>query len=401
MRTHLLLSLSLLGLTLACREDAEAPTAPGPSPALATTASALVFTQVCAGTAHTCGVALDTRIYCWGLNNSGQLGDGTTTTRLVPVPVATTLRFRQVSAGDHSTCAITTASSATGGQTFAMCWGAGPLGGFAFASPTPVFVKSGLPFRQVQVGFEHACAVTPDDSAYCWGNNFSGQLGGGDGLSPGPVPSSSTPISVIGSHKFRHVATGYRHTCGVTTDNGLFCWGSNHYGSVGDSSTSEFRSAPTRVAGKRQYHQVDVGRDYSCAVTLAGRAFCWGAGLQGQLGNGLTKNARYPRPVSSSLSFGRVTAGDFHACAETTTGNRTYCWGPNSAGELGDGTTTDRLTPVRVVGGLFFNQVSAGGEHTCGKTSAGRAYCWGFNNFGQLGNGTTDNSATPTPVAGP
>ena len=106
-----------------------------------------------------------------------------------------------------------------------------------------------------------------------------------------------------------------------------------------------------------------------------------------------THNSRYPRAVSGGLSFDRVSAGDYHACAETT-GNRAYCWGSgNSAGSLGDGTLNNHLAPVAVVGGLFFSQVSAGGAHSCGKTSEGRAYCWGAGGFGRLGNGSTANSS--------
>jgi alpha-tubulin suppressor-like RCC1 family protein len=404
MRTHLLLSLSLLGLTLACREDAESPTAPDPSPALATTASALVFAQLSAGNAHTCGVTSDNRLYCWGANLDGELGDGTTTKRLVPVPVGGTLRFRQVSAGGQNTCGVTT-------DNRAYCWGfnlLGTVGDGTTTGPrlTPVPVTGGHLFRRVEVGRYHVCAVTSSgDRAFCWGDNRSGQLGIGNNTGPETISSggfSSKPVAVSGTLTFRHVAAGAAHTCGVTTDNRVFCWGSNRYGAVGDSSTALLRLRPVRVAGTRQYRQVDAGPEYTCAVTLGSRAFCWGQGLYGRLGNGeAPKNSRYPRPVSGGLSFDRVSTGDVHACAETT-GNRAYCWGNNSGGELGDGTTTDRLTPRAVVGGLFFSQVSAGGEHTCGRTSVGRAYCWGYGGTGALGTGTTDIvNPTPVPVAGP
>ncbi len=401
MRTHLLFSLILLGCTFACREDEQSPTEPDASPAVATTASTLVFAQVSAGRDHTCGVTSDSRLYCWGLN-SGAVGDGTTINRLVPVPVGGALRFRQVSAGWNSTCAVTT-------DNRAYCWGDNFLGelgdGTTSNRLTPTAVTGGHRFRRVDVLTWHACGVTyPDDRAFCWGWNRSGQLGIGNNTGPQVNVGgaySSKPLAVLRGLTYRHVTVGPEHSCGVTTDYRIFCWGRIHFDNLGDTG-SWLKFTPVMVSGNQQYWQVDAGVVHTCAVTLGSRAFCWGQGLYGRLGNGQApKNARSPTPVSGGLSFDRVSTGDRHACAETT-GNRAYCWGNNSGGELGDGTTTTRLTPVAVVGGLFFIQLSAGGEHVCGRTSDGRAYCWGYNGTGALGNGATDiYNPVPVPVAGP
>jgi alpha-tubulin suppressor-like RCC1 family protein len=263
----------------------------------------------------------------------------------------------------------------------------------------PVPVAGGHLFRQVQTDFNNTCAVTYSGGrAFCWGDNRYGQLGIGNNTGPETGAKSTKPVAVTGGLTFRNVTVGLWHTCGVTTENRVFCWGYNHYGQLGDSSTVELRLKPTRVVGSRQSRQVDAGFFFTCAVTLAARAFCWGAGAYGQLGNGTEdKNFRYPKAVSGGLSLDRVTVGSFHACAEST-GNRAYCWG--HAGLLGDGTYISSLTPVAVAGGLFFSQLSAG-RHTCGKTAEGRAYCWGPGSNGELGNGTTDDSPAPTPVAGP
>ena len=400
MRSHVLLSLALLALTLGCREDAKSPTAPDFPPAAAITASALVFSQVSAGTHHSCGVTSDDRAYCWGRNSDGQLGDGTTTRRVVPVPVAGTLRFRQISAGFSSTCAVTT-------DYRAYCWGTNDIGqlgdGTTDRRLQPAAVAGGHQFREVQTTFQHACGVTYSTKrGYCWGDNRNGQLGVGNNTGPetGYYGSySSKPVAVIGGSTFRRVSPGYNHSCGVTTDNRVFCWGYNRYGQVGDSSTGWKRFKPSQVAGTRQYRQVDAGRDFTCAVTTGNRAFCWGYGATGVLGNGSTSPSRWPKPVSGGLSVERVTAGDFHTCAETTT-NRTYCWGFNGNGSVGDGTSTRRLTPVAVVGGLSFGQLSAG-NHTCGRTPDGVAYCWGAGWEGELGTGTLGNSTTPVPVSDP
>jgi alpha-tubulin suppressor-like RCC1 family protein len=390
------LALSIVAGALGCREDPTAPAGQEPGAVLATATTPLAFYQVSAGASeHTCGITSDNRAYCWGRNSDGQLGDGTTTQRLTPVAVAGTLRFHQISAGYSSTCGVTT-------DHRAYCWGTngrGELGdGTTTPRLTPVPVAGGHQFRQVATTFEHTCGVSyPDNKAYCWGWNSEGQIGDG---TRSTLTGQLTPVAVAGTLSFRQVSAGNLHTCGVTTDNRAFCWGLNRYGQVGDSSTAWRRVRPTRVAGMRQFRQVDAGRYYTCAVTTGNRAFCWGYGLFGQLGNGKTGPSRWPKAVSGGLSFERVTAGAFHACGETTL-NRAYCWGNNGTGQLGDGTTIDHPTPVAVIGGHSFSQVSAGGSHTCGRTSGAVAYCWGRGFSGQLGNGSATSSSTPVPAAGP
>ncbi len=381
--------VALLVAALGCREEAESPTAPASVPALATTATAaLAFSQVSAGESHTCGVTTDNRAYCWG-NEFDEFGEGTD--RLTPVAVAAGLSLRQVSAGFSSTCGVTV-------DYRAYCWGDNGRGQLGDGTTTqrlkPVPVAGGLRFRQVTVKFQFACGVSyPDGLAYCWGDNSDGQLGDGTRI------NHLTPVAVLRGLHYRQVSAGYYHACGVTTDSFLFCWGFNRSGEIGDNSTGWYRLKPSLVAATRRFGQVDAGRDNTCAVTTAHRAFCWGDNLFGKLGNGTTDQSRSPRAVAGGLSFERLTAGAFHTCGETTT-NGAYCWGSNGNGNLGDGTTTDRLTPVAVVGGFAFSQLSAGGFHTCGRTPDAVAYCWGRGFSGQLGNGSATSLSTPVAVAG-
>jgi alpha-tubulin suppressor-like RCC1 family protein len=287
-------------------------------------------------------VTTDNRAYCWGQGASGQLGDGTSTARLTPVPVA----------GGHL-------------------------------------------FRLVESGQFHTCGVSyPDNKAYCWGYNGSDELG--DGTST----NRSAPVAVSGGRQFRQVSAGAFHTCGVTTLDKAFCWGYNRYGQLGDGSTVIRSSTPSPVVGTRRFRQVDVGLYHTCGVTTSDRAFCWGYGRNGQMGDGNTTVSSSPKAVAGGFSFERVTTGAYFTCGETTL-NRAYCWGSNVAGQLGDGTTLTRLTPVAVAGGRFYNQVSAGASHTCGKTGAAVGYCWGENADGQLGDGTTTDRHRPVAVAGP
>jgi alpha-tubulin suppressor-like RCC1 family protein len=262
---------------------------------------------------------------------------------------------------------------------------------------TPVLVGSGRRFRQVDAGQFHTCGVSyPDNKAFCWG--YNGSLALGDGTST----SRSGPVAVKGGHLFRQVTAGgfFGHSCGVTTTDKAFCWGWNDKGQLGDGSTVP-SSTPVAVVGTRRFHQIDAGGTHTCAVTTNDRAFCWGSGRNGQMGDGNTKISSAPRAVGGGLSFTRVSTGWFHSCGETT-GNRAYCWGHNVDGELGDGTTTSpRLMPVAVAGGLRFAQVSTGGAHSCGVASSSAAYCWGLNDMGQIGDGSNTDRDAPVRVVGP
>jgi alpha-tubulin suppressor-like RCC1 family protein len=361
-------------------EPTSPPDPPTDPPSLATTTATLPFAQVSAGANHTCGLTTGGQVYCWGVNSTGQLGDGTTEKRARPTLVAGGLVFRQVSAGQGHTCALTTANRA-------YCWGYNGLGQLGDGTEigirhAPVPVAGGRAFRQISAGDIRTCAVTPSTTGkiYCWG---SGILGNGTGSS-----TRTTPQLVSGTRTYRQVAVGGAHTCAVTTTYKAFCWGYNNSGQLGNGSAASFSLTPVAVAGTLQFRQVSAGGSHTCAVTTSNKAYCWGYGRYGQIGDGKTYLRFTPRAVVGGLSFGRISAGGSHTCGETTS-DKAYCWGYNGVGQLGDGTlTTPRLTPTAVQGGLLFKQVAAGGSHTCGVDSGSRAWCWGGNGAGQLGNGT-------------
>jgi alpha-tubulin suppressor-like RCC1 family protein len=396
-----ILVVALLGGMVGCREDAGSPSEPTPpGPRAAVTAlAAVAYRQVSAGGFHTCGVTADGRTFCWGNNSAGQLGGGTSGgSRLIPTPIAGSLVFRQISAGTVHTCGVAT-------NDRAYCWGANESGQLGDGTTTdrvmPRVVAGTRLFRQVEAGARHTCGVTTDNLAFCWGDNEYGQLG------DGTTTRRLVPRAVAGGHQFKQVAAGsdfWSHTCGVTTDDRAFCWGSNSYGQLGDSTEVELRLKPRRVAGRLRVRQVDAGGVHSCAVTTDGRAFCWGNGRGGAIGNGKQYLSFWPRAVAGGLSFIRVSLGRGHSCGVTTS-DRGYCWGSNAYGELGDGTAPySKLRPVAVAGGLSFSRLAAGDAHTCGKDPAGKAYCWGANPDGRVGDGTSSqiaNRLTPVPVADP
>ncbi len=352
-----------------------------------------------AGASHSCALRASGQAYCWGYNGNGRLGDGTTTRRLVPTPVAGGLTFASLSAGAVHTCGVETSGAA-------YCWGYngdGELGdGTTTQQLVPNAVAGGLTFASVNAGAgqslntAYSCGVTSSGAAYCWGTNFYGQLG------DGTTTQRLVPTSVAGGLTFATLSVGSYHTCGVTTSGAAYCWGYNLDGELGDNTTTS-RPVPTAVAGGLTFASVTAGDFHTCAVTTSGAAYCWGAG--GYIGDGTTTRRLVPTAVAGGLTYASVDAArtgftDAYSCGVTTSG-AAYCWGYNGNGQLGDGTTTQRLVPDAVAGGLTFAGVGAGGVHTCGVTTSGAAYCWGSNGNGELGDGTTTQRLVPMPVAFP
>ena len=252
-------------------------------------------------------------------------------------------------------------------------------------------VTTALAFHQVSGGWVHTCGVTTGDQAYCWGDD--GALG------DGTTNASLTPVAVAGGLQFRQVSAGGFHTCGVALDNRAYCWGDNRFGQLGDGTTSA-QLTPKRVGGGISFAQVDAGIYQTCGLSYPDRrAYCWGSNSAGQLGDGTTTNRQTPVAVRGGREFHQVSAGESHTCGVTSS-SKAFCWGRNQYGQLGDSTTTTRLIPVPVTGGRQFRQVDAGWTFTCAVTSGDRAFCWGQGRFGQLGNGKTARRLWPGAVAG-
>jgi alpha-tubulin suppressor-like RCC1 family protein len=356
---------------------------------------------VSAGGSHTCALAADGRVYCWGFNENGQLGDGTRTNHSSPKVVAGTLRFVQVSAGAYHTCALAA-------DNRAYCWGApqGGATGFFDDQLTPTAVPGGRRFVRLRAGTYHTCGVNAYAVGFCWGKSAFGELGAGTNYYTG-----ATPIRIAGGLSFRSVIAGGGFTCGTTTSDKAYCWGYNSDGAVGDGTRTN-RNKPTAVAGGLSFKSVIAGGGliddaqgeqvddtHACGLTTDNLAYCWGAGDLGD--NGASLNHLKPSKVAGGLHFGQVIAGYHHSCGVTTT-KVAFCWGTNWLGQLGDGTTISREVPTKVAGSLLFAGVSAGpvGSHTCGITTGNKIYCWGDNAFGQLGDGTTTRRLSPVKVAG-
>jgi alpha-tubulin suppressor-like RCC1 family protein len=381
----------------------------------------VAFTSVSAGYDHTCGVTAAGDAYCWGTNEHGQLGDGSTTNQLSPVLVSGGLSFIQVSAGLHYTCGLTAEGAA-------YCWGRNGIGqlgdGTTSERTAPVPLSGGLSFTTIVAGTVHTCGVTTAGAAYCWGSNGFGEVGDGS------TTHRLAPVAVAGGLSFVGVGVGNIHSCALTVGGAAYCWGLNETGQLGDG-TNRQGLTPTPVAGAVSFATVQVSFSHTCGITAEGQAYCWGWNREGELGvgtatgpetcffplpfgeQGSTDCSTVPSPVAGGLSFTSLSSGvnNLNTCGVTAAG-AAYCWGYNSNGELGTGTkigpeACDQVNsadvacstaPVPVVGGVIFARTSAGQAHTCGVTTTGDAYCWGFNGNGQLGDGTTTNRLTPARV---
>jgi alpha-tubulin suppressor-like RCC1 family protein len=350
------------------------------------------FIALAAGGGHTCGLTSAGAAFCWGMNTWGQLGDGSTDDRPTPVAVGGAVRFSALVTGAGHTCGLT-------GPGVAYCWGNGAFGQLGHtgytgndAHPLPTAVTGGLTFRGLASGSYHTCGLASSGAAYCWGNNSSGQLGD-DGFGNG----NAAPSLVPGGFSFRTLAPGGPHTCGLTSDGAVRCWGDNSYGQLGDG-TAETWWVPGPVSGGIGLSALAAGAYHTCGVAGPGAAHCWGDNSSYQLGTA-GPTSSLPVAVSGGLTLGGLAAGGYHTCALTSAGAG-YCWGWNGDGELGNGDPGWYFdTPSPVVGNLSLSSVATGAWHSCGLAS-GAAYCWGWNGDGQLGDGSTSTRSSPVAVVG-
>ncbi len=339
---------------------------------------------------HTCVLTTTGGVKCWGNNFRGQLGDDTISFQSTPIDViGMSSGVASIATGAEHTCIVTTTGSVK-------CWG-NIIGTtlMDYRVTTPIDMK-GLSSGVVSVtaGDLHSCALMVSGGVKCWGKNIAGQIGTGS-----TSDYVYEPVEVTGlSSGVASIAIGAYHTCVVTTTGGVKCWGSNAYGQLGDGTTN-FKSTPVDVTGLSSgVASITATGDRTCALTTTGGVKCWGVNYLGQLGDGTT-TSRYTPVDVTGLSSGVASITE-SGCALTTTGG-VKCWGDNSHGQLGDGTTTYQYTPVDVTGlSSGVASITEKGLHTCALTTSGGVKCWGDNSYGQLGDGTTTSRYTPVDVTG-
>jgi alpha-tubulin suppressor-like RCC1 family protein len=354
--------------------------------------------QVSAGFRHTCAVRADHSLWCWGFNFNGQLGTGTTTYEYTPVQVtALGHHVRRVAASDEHTCALTLDNSV-------WCWGDnfdGELGnGGTTSSLVPVAV-SGLDHDVVDlaVGANTSCAIRGNHSLVCWGNNSQGAL------ATGGTANALTPTPVLGLDGLKIVGVSQLRTMCALTDRGaLYCWGQNENGSLGVGDLIA-RYTPTEVTTlTTPIRSVAAHGEAVCALDIDGNGSCWGKDDVGEVGNGTTVTAYpfavpSPAPLTSLTHVTELTDGITAGCAIERNGQLS-CWGSNYRGQLGVGDTVDRDVPTPVALAAV-RSVTIGDGHVCAINEHDALYCWGDNSLGQLGISGLDSSPTPALVPMP
>jgi alpha-tubulin suppressor-like RCC1 family protein len=331
----------------------------------------------------------------WGYNGFGRLGDGTTVNKSSPVSVIGGFTdWCQVSAGSSHSLGVRSNGTA-------WAWGFnchGRLGdGTTVSKSSPVSVIGGFTdWCQVSSGGGHSLGVRTDGTAWGWGSNGVGVLG------DGTTVSKSSPVSVIGGFTdWCQVSSGGGHSLGVRCDGTAWAWGNNGSGRLGDGATTNRSSPVSVVGGFTDWCQVSAGDSHSLGVRCDGTAWAWGAGVSGRLGDGATTNRSSPVSVVGGFTdWCQVSGSSSHSLGVRTDGTA-WAWGCNGSGRLGDGTTVNRSSPVSVIGGFAdWCQVSAGDSHSLGVRTDGTAWAWGCNGVGRLGDGTTVNRSSPVSVIG-
>jgi len=363
------------------------------------TAPPFYASSVSAGWDFTCAAGQTTNLpYCWGANTYSQLGEGTQTARSRPTQLAGgLLQLTQVSGGSGFACGLATTGAA-------YCWGNNWYGQLGIDTAdvnqhaTPEAVVGGHTFQQISAGFGHVCALDTDGAVWCWGAQSEGSLGVGVDRT-----GYTHPLHVASLLRFTQIDVGGNTSCALAESGDIWCWGYNGYGGVGNNSTDARLWSPVQVDGGRSYTQVSVGTFHTCGIS-AGAVYCWGRNVEAQLGIGTTSptsspGSLVPVPALGALGLTRqVAAGNTHTCAVNGTGEA-YCWGTNTNGQLGDLTTTLRTSGVLVRTDARFVAITAGLLHTCALTESGATYCWGSNGSGRLGIGSLVASNVTAPVA--
>jgi alpha-tubulin suppressor-like RCC1 family protein len=375
-----------------------------------------------AGGIQTCAIASDNLAYCWGSDTWGQLGnDVTLASQSSPVAVATGgvmsgLTIKSISGGYAHTCAVAS-------NNLVYCWGfdsSGQLGDDALLldEPRPVAVDTsgalaGKSINSISMGWYHSCAMTSDNKPYCWGSDTNSELGNGATTGNQTAPVLVDLSNALTAKTVTGMAIGNGWSCALAT-NLASCWGSDVVGQLGDNadSVSQTSAVPVNTAGVlsgKTILSIAGKKDHACVIANDNLGYCWGGDAEGQLGNDVTlANQRTPVAVSTSGALSgktlkSISAGGAHTCA-IGSDDLAYCWGDDSSGQLGnDATLADQATPVAVstsgvLAGKTILSISAGELHTCVIASDNQAYCWGTDFAGQLGDGATF-TGQPTPVA--
>jgi len=361
-------------------------------------------TTIAAGTYNGCAILENQSMVCWGDNEYGQLGDGTTTESAVPiyVNVAANETPVEVTVGQVTACALMESGNI-------YCWGSGYYGKMGDGEPwnddyvntemRQVLLPEGQGGQTVSISGGHICTILDNGDVYCWGRGNQGQLGYG-GTSNRNIP---TKVNLPGQRSAIAISTGTFMTCAITTDGMGYCWGENDEGQLGNGTTNSRWATPAEVLFPSGYTPVSIsaGDDFACALMDNRKVMCWGENNDGRLGQGPLATDDETTPVWVSMENSETAhfldIGTKSACMILDSWE-TKCWGTNEEGQIGQGDTDIAYysTPTEVNGSYDFVALSINSDTICAITSNAEGYCWGDNEAGQTGSGSIDTDE-PTP----
>ena len=335
-----------------------------------------------------------TRLFAWGYNYSGELGDNTTTNRSYPIQtIAFGNNWSFVSGGGINTAAIKTDGTL-------WIWGYnyyGQLGDNTRTSKSSPIqtITGGTNWKTVVCGLSNistfTAAIKTDGTLWLWGRNSWGQLG------DNTLTHRSSPVQVVGfASTWSSVSCGSDHAAAIKTDGTLWNWGQNFNGRLGDNTLIHKSSPIQTVALGTNWKQVSCGAYFTAAIKTDGTLWMWGQGNNGQLGtNTITHRSSPIQTVALGTNWNSVACGYYHTAAIKTDGTL-WTWGLNTNGQLGDNTITSKSSPIQTItGGNNWSSVTCGSAHTAAIKTDGTLWNWGLNSFGQLGDNTTTNKSSP------
>lgn len=362
---------------------------------------------------HTCATSAAGALYCWGQLHWGPSTASNLRPDSALIPAASDAsiarlaksntpraRFASVSVGWLHDCVRTRSGiAACNGINSSMELGRRSVGRPLFAR-----VAGTQRFRSISVGLSHSCGLTSTGRAYCWGSNEAGQAGVGS-----RVETVARPTAVVGGHRFRMISAGGRHTCGITTAGITLCWGANSFGQLGHdpaqhgcAPSAACMAVPARLDEPYAFATIASGDDHTCAITTDGVLYCWGDFYSGYM-----QTTRAPAPIlltriQTPAPFRSLTAGLRVACGLTGDG-RAYCWGPGALASLGQplrhtpcGGATWCMSDTPISSKIRFRTITVGAYHACGIGRSGAVYCWGLRDVRRVGSAQTAAEQPPS-----
>ena len=350
--------------------------------------------SIAAGSGHSIAIKIDGTLWAWGANERGQLGDGTTTDRVIPVQVGSDKKWTQIEAGFSHAFAIKADGTL-------WKWGDNEYGQLGFEGASIVtYPVQDTPYlnwewQAIAAGMSHSLAIKVDGSLWAWGGNDFGQLG------DGTTTTKKSPVQIRSDTNWQSIDVGETYSLAIKVDGSLWAWGDNDYGQLGDGTTTQ-RSTPVQIGSDTNWQSIASGQNHSLAIKADGTLWAWGSNYHGQLGDGTTTQRNSPVQIGIKTNWQSISASvggpeGVYSLAIKTDGTL-WAWGGNWSGQLGDGTTTQRNTPVQIGSDTNWQKIETGYRHSLAIKADGTLWAWGHNGNGQLGEGSTTDRNAPVQI---